>query len=70
MLSLALPPACLQAVHFRHHYIKDNEVRQLLVDKLERLPAVLGHSHFIAVFFDKIAKYFQALPIVVNNQDQ
>jgi len=61
--------AHLDAVHFRHQHIEQNQSGCVRFEKFKRLPAAGGGDDLMADLADQGAEELQVLLLVVNDQD-
>ena len=64
-----MPPAHLEAVDLRQHQVEHDEVERLLGEAVERLLAVAGRDHLVAVALERERQQGLDRLLVVDEQD-
>ena len=68
-LRRAQPPADLEPVELRQHHVEHDEVEPLLGEALQRLAAVEGRHHLVAVLAQRVGEQRLDGLLVVDEQD-
>src|SRR5260221_3647174 len=59
----------LKSVHFRHHDVKQDNVRRIFMDLVERFFARRGDRHFVAQRFHHARDNVSEIAIILSNKD-